>query len=144
MAEPEWRIVLVSHGDLAQGMLDAVEQLMGKQENIMAYGLRIGDKMSALSDILQQEINNFGADHILFLTDMMYGTPFNAVVSLTKKQPLYHITGMNLQLALGAVVERNKPESDIKSVCLKAIESSEKSIVDVRILLESLENGEES
>lgn len=143
MAGPKWRIVLVSHGDLAQGMLDAVEQLMGRQENTTAYGLHLGEKISTLTDILQKEIDTYGADHIIFFTDMLYGTPFNAVVSLTKSHPLYHITGMNLALVLGAVVERNKPESDPESVCEKAIESSEKSIVDVRILLETLEDEEE-
>lgn len=143
-AKPKWRIVLVSHGDLAQGMLDAVEQLMGKQENIAAYGIRIGEKMSALVGVLQKEIDSCGADNILFLTDMVYGTPFNAVVSLTKEQPLYHITGMNLTLALSAVIERGRPGSDMQSICRKAVESAEKSIIDVRSLLKSLENGEES
>lgn len=140
MTIPKWRIVLVSHGDLARGMLDAVEQLMGQQENIVAYGLRIGEKVSELTATLQAEIDRYGADHILFLTDMLYGSPFNAVVSLAKKQSVYHITGMNLALVLGAVVGRRNPDADMEAICGSAMSASEKSIVDVRILLKALED----
>ena len=39
------RIILVSHGNLAQSVLENVEMLMGPQKDLAAYGLARNEKM---------------------------------------------------------------------------------------------------
>ena len=135
-----FRIILVSHGNLAQAMLDNVEMLMGPQENLAAYGLSRNEKMEDFMDILRKEILCHGADHVLFFSDLMNGTPYNALVMLTREFPdLYHITGMNLATVIGGITARNNHQSSsLKRICERTLAYVEDSIQDVRILLRAM------
>ena len=39
------------------------------------------------------------------MTELMHGSPFNAVVSLTRNHQIYHITGTNLAMLMGALLD---------------------------------------
>lgn len=134
------RIILVSHGNLAQAVLENVEMLMGPQENMGAYGLQRGESLSEFKEALRQEILDHGMEHVLFFSDLMNGTPYNVLVMLTGEFPgLHHITGMNLALVIGAVTARNNhPAASLDLICEKTLSYAEGSMQDVRILLKSM------
>lgn len=135
------RIVLVSHGNLAQAMLENVEMLMGPQENLAAYGLSRSEKMEDFMDILREEILCHGADNVLFFSDLMNGTPYNALVMLTRDFPnLYHITGMNLATVIGGITARsNHATSSPERICERTLAYVEDSIRDVREILRAMD-----
>lgn len=137
----QFRIILVSHGNLAQAMLENVEMLMGPQENLAAYGLSRSEKMEDFMEVLRKEILCHGADHVLFFSDLMNGTPYNALVMLTREFPdLYHITGMNLAAVIGGVTARNNHEgASPELICERTLAYVEDSIQDVRALLASMD-----
>lgn len=137
----QFRIILVSHGNLAQAMLENVEMLMGPQENLAAYGLSRSEKMEDFMDILRKEILCHGADHVLFFSDLMNGTPYNALVMLTREFPdLYHITGMNLATVIGGITARNNhPSASPERICERTLAYVEDSIQDVREILRAMD-----
>lgn len=140
---PNVRIVVASHGAFAKGLIDSAQMLLGKQDNIAAYSLMPSQKMESFAQILRDEIDECGAGHILFMTDLMNGTPFNAVVSLVRYYPvIYHITGVNLATLIGALVARSAG-GDMEEVCKAAMQASEGSILDVRELLSGLYEEDE-
>jgi len=144
MKQPKVRIVLASHGEQSKGMLNTVQMLLGPQENIAAYSLLPEQPITSLTEKLEEEIKTYGPGNIVFMTELMHGSPFNAVVSLTRNYDLYHVTGINLAMLMNAIVERDDESSTTQSVSDAAMEAAADSFADVRkILLASNEEGEE-
>ena len=142
MKQPKVRIVLASHGEQSKGMLNTVQMLLGPQENIAAYSLLPEQPITSLTEKLEEEIKTYGPGNIVFMTELMHGSPFNAVVSLTRNYDLYHVTGINLAMLMNAIVERDDESSTTQSVSDAAMEAAADSFADVRkILLASNEEG---
>lgn len=144
MDAPKIRIVLVSHGEQSKGMLNTVQMLLGEQQNIAAYSLYPEQPVTALTEKLQAEIEQYGAENIIFMTELKQGSPFNAVVSLTRDYDLYHITGINLAALMTAIMERDGESVTAEKLCETIMEDSKNTMLDVRKLLaESGEDDEE-
>lgn len=137
------RIVLASHGKLSEGMLNTVQMLLGPQENIKAYCLSPDEDVQGFEQKLRKEVEEYGAENIIFMTELLHGSPFNCLVNLTKEYDLHHISGINLPTLMGAVLARDDEDATIDAVCSEAMESSHNSIQDVRALLQSAEDDEE-
>ncbi|MCD8050390.1 MAG: PTS sugar transporter subunit IIA [Clostridiales bacterium] len=144
MDAPKFRIVLASHGEQAKGMMNTVQMLLGPQENMAAYCLYPDQTVNALTEQLENEIKTYGAENIIFMTELFHGSPFNAVVSLTREYDLYHLTGTNLAMLMTVVMERDDENATAEAICDAAIEAAQDSFKDVRkMLAESIENEEE-
>lgn len=132
------KIILISHGELAKGMQDSVQLLLGKQKHLTAYSLQPKQRVEELVDLLKKEVHMCGAENLLILSDVQYGSPFNAAVALAMEYPqIHHITGMNLAVVLSALSARKEsfPALDLDRICSKIIRETAGSIVDVRRLL---------
>lgn len=143
MAGSRFRIVLASHGEQSKGMLNTVQMLLGPQENIVAYCLYPEQDVSSLTAQLRAEVEQYGAENIIFMTELMHGSPFNAVVSLTREYDLYHITGTNLVTLMTVIMERDTQDITAQEICDEALETARDSIVDVRKRLASETDIEE-
>lgn len=140
--QPRFRIVLASHGEQSKGMLNTVQMLLGPQENIIAYCLYPEQSVTELTEKLQAEVDTYGAENIIFLTELMHGSPFNAVVSLTREHDIYHITGTNLATLMTIILERDNEDATPETICEAAIEASQNSILDVRKMLTEDEDSD--
>lgn len=144
MVNSNIRVVLASHGEQSKGMLNTVQMLLGQQENIAAYSLYPEQTMDSLAGELKKEVETYGAENIIFLTDLKHGSPFNAVVSLTREHDIYHITGVNLAMLMTILLERDFDGATCEGLCESAIEAAADSYVDVRkMLMESDDDDEE-
>lgn len=135
MAAPKIRIVLVSHGEQCKGMLNTVQMLLGPQENIAAYPLEAEQSVEDYAVTLREEVKRFGAENIVFLSELKQGSPFNTLVNLTRDYDLHHLTGTNLAMLMTIVMERDDADATAESVCAAAMETAAESIYDVRKLL---------
>ena len=135
MAAPKIRIVLVSHGEQCKGMLNTVQMLLGPQENIAAYPLEAEQSVEDYAVTLREEVKRFGAENIVFLSELKQGSPFNTLVNLTRDYDLHHLTGTNLAMLMTIVMERDDEDATAESVCAAAMETAAESIYDVRKLL---------
>lgn len=139
----KYRIILASHGKLAAGMLNTVQMLLGPQENMTAYCLSPDEDVDGFEEKLRKEVEQYGAQNIIFMTELLHGSPFNCLVNLTKKYDLHHISGTNLPTLMGAVLARDDEDATIDDVCSAAMEASQNSILDVRALLQTAEEDED-
>ena len=66
------RIVLVSHGEQAKGMMNTLHMVLGPQENMAVHCLMAEESADTLYERLKQEVDGAGAEHVLFITDLLY------------------------------------------------------------------------
>ena len=92
-------LVLVTHGRLADELINALEHVVGSQKNVAAVCIGPDDDMERRrSDILKSvEKVNDGAG-VVVLTDMFGGTPSNLEISIMVKVPIEVIAGVNLPM----------------------------------------------
>lgn len=97
------KIVLASHSNLAQGMKDTAEFIMGKQENLSAITAYVDEKVD-FSAQLTALISEMAEEPIIFISDMLGGS-VNRVITETiaGKENQFLIAGMNLALVLEIV-----------------------------------------
>ena len=92
-------LVLVTHGRLADELINALEHVVGSQKNIASVCIGPDDDMERRrSDMLKSvEKVNDGAG-VVVLTDMFGGTPSNLAISIMDKVPIEVIAGVNLPM----------------------------------------------
>lgn len=97
------KIVLASHSNLAQGMKDTAEFIMGKQENLSAFTAYVDEKVD-FSAQLTALISEMAEEPIIFISDLLGGS-VNRVITETiaGKENQFLIAGMNLPLVLEIV-----------------------------------------
>ena len=143
MDNPRFRVVLVSHGEQSNGMLNTVQMLLGPQKNIVAHSLYPAQSITDLAETLKEEIAQYGSENIIFMTELMHGSPFNTVISLMREHEVFHVTGMNLAMLMAALMERNDENATADSICEAAVAAAEGSYAVVGKLLAESEEEEE-
>jgi PTS system mannose-specific IIA component len=94
-------VLIVTHLDFGQKLLETAEGIVGKQSGCLALSLDAGHNMeTVLADIKQglEQLDN--GQGVLVLTDMFGGTPSNVSLSLLGTGKLEVITGANLPMLL--------------------------------------------
>ena len=104
-------LVLVSHGKLAEGLVDAMQMITGEQEAVRAIGLLEKEDVECLMEKVSQAIQEVDSgEGALILVDLFGASPFNAsarlVLSLTGRS-LEVVTGMNLPMVVELAVQRD-------------------------------------
>ena len=107
-------IILTGHGGFASGMAMAMKQILGEQSQFIAIDFPETSTTALLTSQLEQAVGQLGAeDDIVFLTDLLGGTPFRVASTLAMQKPGREvITGTNLQLLLEMVLEREGLSSE--------------------------------
>lgn len=94
-------MVLVTHGRLAAEFIDALEHILGPQENVAAICIGPDDDMEQRrEDILRSVADVDDGDGAVVLTDMFGGTPSNLAISIMKEAKVEVIAGVNLPMLI--------------------------------------------
>ena len=92
-------LVLVTHGNLANELISAMEHVVGPQGSVAAICIGAEDNMEQRrSDIMSAVENVNTKDGVLVATDMFGGTPCNLAISIMNKANLEVIAGVNLPM----------------------------------------------
>lgn len=92
-------IVLVTHGNLADEFLYAMQHVVGHQEQIATACIGPNDDMNERrEDILTKVKNVDTGDGVIVLTDMFGGTPSNLAISIMDRANIEVIAGVNLPM----------------------------------------------
>jgi PTS system mannose-specific IIA component len=92
-------IVVVSHGQLAQELVNAARTIVGEIPGVVAVSIGWSDDVGAARDAIERALAEAGGGDVLILTDMFGGTPTN--VSLPFLSPRVEIvTGVNLPMLI--------------------------------------------
>ena len=66
------KIIIASHGSFAEGLLSASEMIMGKCENIQAYGLSNYESPYEISHLVEKQILEKKDDEWIILCDISF------------------------------------------------------------------------
>ena len=102
-------IILASHGEFAEGILQSAQMIFGEQENLVAATLMPNEGPEDLKAKLDAAVESFGEDaEVLFMVDLWGGTPFNQAnvihSEITERTAI--VAGLNLPMLLEALGAR--------------------------------------
>ena len=120
-------LVLVTHGNLANEFVAAMQHVVGPQENVATVCIGPEDDMeSRRQEILNKvgEVDN-GSGAIV-LTDLFGGTPSNLAISIMDKARVEILAGVNLPMLIKIAWLRK--EKNLKETVLGAQEAGKKYI----------------
>lgn len=107
-------IILASHGEFAEGILQSGSMIFGEQENVKAVTLMPSEGPEDIKAKMEAAIASFdNQEEVLFLVDLWGGTPFNQANSLFEahKDQWAIVAGMNLPMVIEAYASRFTMES---------------------------------
>jgi PTS system mannose-specific IIA component len=94
-------LVLVTHGQLAEEFRNAVEHVVGPQENFETVAIGADDDMEQRRlDIVEAVGQADTGAGVIVLTDMFGGTPSNLAISVMESGKVEVIAGMNLPMLI--------------------------------------------
>ena len=101
-------ILVLSHGEMAHGMIHSLNFLYGQAEGLRALCLYPEHSPEDFDAMLAEAVAEVDqGDGVLIFTDINGGTPANRALLLAVQRPdVEVITGMNLPLLLAAVSSR--------------------------------------
>ena len=94
-------LVLVTHGRLADEFRNAVEHVVGPQENFETVSIGPDDNMEKRrTDIVEAVARVDHGSGVIVLTDMFGGTPSNLAISVMEAGHVEVIAGVNLPMLI--------------------------------------------
>lgn len=102
-------IILASHGEFANGILQSGSMIFGEQEKVHAVTLMPSEGPEDLKAKMEAAIATFDAeDEVLFLVDLWGGTPFNQANNLLEnhKDKWAMVSGLNLPMLIETYASR--------------------------------------
>lgn len=128
-------ILIVSHGRLAEGLLDAMQMIVGEQDAVDFLSLSPNDSVDGLPDRITSVASKLNqGDGVLILTDLFGASPFNAsgMATQTSEFPIDVITGFNLGMLIETVLSREgKSLSELSSLAYDSGIGSIKKLSDL-------------
>jgi PTS system mannose-specific IIA component len=128
--------VIVSHGKLAEELLNAVIIILGEAPNIEAISIGWYDDVEESKKKIRQSLKKVDQKNgVIIFTDMFGGTPSNLSFSFLAENKVEIITGVNMPMLIKFVsLQRN---NNLKEVAKKVADQGKKNIHLVSSLLNS-------
>lgn len=102
-------LILVTHGNLAEEFVRAMEHVVGPQANVVPICIGPSDDMEQRRNEIRDAIAKVDTGRgVIVLTDLFGGTPSNLAISLLQAGKVEVIAGINLPMLIrlaGARVE---------------------------------------
>lgn len=137
------KIIAVSHGRFSEGLVDSVQMLAGEQKDLVYYGLFPEETVDDLREKLRAELEATPEDmEVLFLSDVFHGSPFNTIVDLMRDFNFYHLTGINLSLAVAAMMDRYM-DMGAEEICRHLMDEGAETIMYVNDMFHADDAEEE-
>ena len=94
------RLILASHGRLAEGMADTARMIVGDQTELIPLSLVSGMQPELLKTKVEGRIKSWPGELTVILTDLWGGSVNTALLPLCADANVHLIAGMNLNLVL--------------------------------------------
>ena len=121
-------IVIVTHSQLGDALIEAAEFIIGKKtEALASISIDLNESAEILRAKIADGIKSVSSkDGVLILTDMFGGTPSNLSYSFLEEGHIEVISGVNLPIVIQAITSREKME--LNELAVKLEEFGKKSI----------------
>jgi len=133
-------MLIVTHGRLGEGLLDAMQMIAGTQEKVDFASLKEGDSIDELKERILSAVKMLDdGSGVLVFVDMFGASPSNAAAYLLNEN-VEVITGVNLPMLLEIVSFRES--SSLQELSANAMTAGVESIKNLTQLLRaSLQNS---
>ena len=126
--------IIVSHGNLAEELLNALTIILGEAPNIESISIGWYDDVEDSKKKINLSLKRVDQENgIIIFTDMFGGTPSNLSFGFLKDNQVEIITGVNLPMLIKFVSLQRS--NDLKDVARKVVEQGKKNIHLVSALL---------
>lgn len=101
-------IIIASHGEFAEGILQSATMIVGEQENVAAVVLQPSEGPDDIRKKIEEAAASFNTDEVLVLADLWGGTPFNQANSIYEqnKDKWAIVAGLSLPMLIEALTGR--------------------------------------
>ena len=128
--------VIVSHGKLAEEILNALTIIIGEAVNIEAISIGWYDDVEESKKKINKSLKSVDQKNgVVIFTDMFGGTASNLSFSFLKNDQVEIITGVNLPMLIKFVSLQRS--NNLKDVVKKVVEQGKKNIHLASALLRS-------
>lgn len=128
--------LIVSHGKLAEELLNALTIIIGEAVNIEAISIGWYDDVEESKKKISQSLRKIDQKNgVVIFTDMFGGTASNLSFSFLKDEHIEIITGVNLPMLIKFVSLQRS--NNLKEVAKKVYEQGKKNIHLASALLSS-------
>ena len=110
-------IVIVTHGNMAHGILESMQMITGEQAQVVPIILEEDKSPEDLSELIKHAIKQVdNGNGVLIMVDLFGATPFNvsARLYMESDHSLEVVTGLNLPMLVETVITRG--ENDLNTV----------------------------
>jgi PTS system mannose-specific IIA component len=110
-------VLIITHGPLANALLESSAMLIGENDHVETLSLAEGCDMAELNSRILESIQKLDTGSgVLILTDLFAGTPSNMVLRGYRsiKTKCECISGANLSMVLEVLEDRERPLDEIK------------------------------
>lgn len=114
-------IIVTSHGDMAQGLLETSKLFFGEQPQMKAFCLQATDNPDDFVEVLRKGIEEVDTgDGVVVFCDMLFGSPCNCLARIVgadlDNDKIEVITGMNLAMILQILAVRESGEVNVQEL----------------------------
>ncbi|MDR1388745.1 MAG: PTS sugar transporter subunit IIA [Treponema sp.] len=136
-------VVLISHGDLAKGIVSSASMLVPKIEQLASVTLWPDDNPDEFQQKLEAAVKEMDTgDGVFILADMLGGTPANrAMYSLGDRVRV--LTGLSLPM-LYSFLNVREETNDIASIAKDVMDEAREALIDVNEMVKNSESGGEA
>ena len=129
-------IVITSHGNIAQELVETSKLFFGEQKQMKACCLKAEDNPDEFVDVLKDAIKEVDSgDGVVVFCDLLYGTPCNCMIRIIGEDldndNIQVLTGVNLAMLLQVLSDRENLLID------KLIKSGQEGITDLKEILKT-------
>jgi len=100
-------IVIVSHADLGDALIRAVEMIVGSTEGLYSVSLLPDDSPESFGEKLEAALQEIKGQETLVLIDLFGGTLYNVAARQVLKENVECVTGANLPMLLELTMSRD-------------------------------------
>lgn len=103
-------VIVSAHGKFSEGILSTVKMIAGEFANVKFVNFLDGDTFEIIDGKLKEAFDSFNEeyDHIIFMTDLMGGTPFNrSVINFGEYENVRVLSGLNFASLFTAITSEN-------------------------------------
>ena len=114
-------IIVTSHGDMAQGLLETSKLFFGEQPQMKAFCLQATDNPDDFVEVLRKGIEEVDTgDGVVVFCDMLFGSPCNCLARIVgadlDNDKIEVITGMNLAMILQILATREAGNVNVQEL----------------------------
>ncbi|AYE39130.1 PTS sugar transporter subunit IIA [Companilactobacillus zhachilii] len=136
------KIVLISHSNMAVGMKQTLNMIIGDDKNVLAFAAYVNGSTKEI-DKVKNLVETSKDEQFIILTDLLGGSVNNEMMQLLENNTnVKLVTGMNLPLAMQLQLKGSTTEKISDEELSTVISESKKSLANVKNLLMEKEKSE--